>query len=50
MTDLQRLILLILPEFLDFLDSKESSEKPQKRLDKLRNPSIACDQGGIKND
>lgn len=47
MTDLQRLIALILPEFLEYL---ESSEKPKKGLDKPSNPSIACDQGGKKND
>lgn len=48
MTDLERLIALILPEFLKFMDGEESFEKSQKRLDIPLNPSIACDQGGIE--
>ena len=48
MTDLERLIAIILPEFLIFMDSAESLQKPQKRLDIPSNPSIACDQGGIE--
>lgn len=48
MTDLERLIALILPEFLIFMDGAERLQKPQKRLDIPSNPSIACDQGGIE--
>lgn len=46
MTDLQKLIALIMPEFLMYLDNKKSSEDLKKRLDIPSNPSIACVQGG----
>ena len=45
MSDLQKLIAVILPDFWAYLNNAETSEKPKKGLDMLSNPSIDGHQG-----
>ena len=43
MTQGEKLVNIIMPDLLRYLKMKESGEIAQKRLDKLKNPSIHCD-------
>ena len=40
MTQVEKLIKIIMPDLLKYLKMKESGELPQKRLDKLSIPSM----------
>lgn len=42
MTQVEKLIKIIMPDILRYLEMKESGEIIQKRLDKIKNPSIHC--------
>lgn len=43
MTQVEKLIKIIMPDILRYLEMQESGEIIQKRLDKIKNPSIHCD-------
>lgn len=40
MTQVEKLIKIIMPDILRYLEMQESGEIIQKRLDKIKNPSI----------
>ena len=42
MTQVEKLIKIIMPDLLKYLRMKESGELAQKRLDNLSNPSMYC--------
>ncbi len=42
MTQVEKLIKIIMPDILRYLEMQESGEIIQKRLDKIKNPSIHC--------
>lgn len=42
MTQVEKLIQIIMPDLLKYLRMKESGELAQKRLDNLSNPSMYC--------
>lgn len=42
MTQIEKLIKIIMPDLLKYLKMKESGELAQKRLDNLSNPSMYC--------
>ena len=42
MTQVEKLIKIIMPDLLRYLKMKESGELAQKRLDNLSNPSMYC--------
>ena len=42
MTQVEKLIKIIMPDLLRYLRMKESGELAQKRLDNLSNPSMYC--------
>ncbi|MDD3668865.1 MAG: hypothetical protein PHX68_01020 [Alphaproteobacteria bacterium] len=50
MTEIEKFVKLILPEFIVFIKEQENEEDVQKELDKSKNPSIHCVQKGIEND
>ena len=43
MTQVEKLVKIIMPDLLRYLEMVESGEIIQKRLDKRKNPSIHCD-------
>ena len=49
MTQVEKLIKIIMPEILRYLETQESGEIIQKRLDKIKNPSIHCDHENENN-
>ena len=42
MSQIEKLIKIIMPDLLKYLKMKESGELAQKRLDNLSNPSMYC--------
>ena len=49
MTDIQKIIKILLPELLALIDGQNSSDLPQKGLDNKENPSIRIVMKGAKN-
>ena len=49
MTQVEKLIKIIMPDILRYLEMQESGEIIQKRLDKIKNPSIHCDHENENN-
>lgn len=49
MTDIQKIIQLLLPELLALIDGKNSSDLPQKGLDNKRIKSIHVVEKGVEN-
>lgn len=47
MTEIQKIIELLLPELLQQLDNENSSDLPQKGLDNNDFPSIHCVKKGV---
>lgn len=50
MTDIQKIIKILLPELLALIDGQNSSDLPQKGLDNKRIKSIHIVEKGVKND
>ena len=49
MTDIQKIIQLLLPELLALIDGKNSPDLPQKGLDNKRIKSIHVVEKGVEN-
>ena len=50
MTDIQKIIKILLPELLALIDGQNSSDLPQKGLDNKRIKSIHIVEKGVEND
>lgn len=50
MTDIQKIIKILLPELLALIDGQNSSDLPRKGLDNKRIKSIHIVEKGVEND
>ncbi len=50
MTEIQKIIELLLPELIALINGENSSELLQKELDNQENPSIHWSKKGVCND